>query len=72
MRISFAAPETPDSAMSCMTAVVGKAASATGRVMVAHNADDGGRTKVNHAYVPAADWPRGERLPAEPGLASIE
>ena len=67
----FTVSNTEDFAMSCMTAVVGKAASVTGRVMVAHNEDDGGRTRVNHAYVPAADWTKGEILPAEPGLAGI-
>lgn len=64
--------QNPDYAMSCMTAIVGKSASATGRVMVAHNEDDGGRTKVRHAYVSAADWPEGEILPAEEGLAAIK
>lgn len=56
---------------NCMTLIAGKSASAGGRVMVAHNEDDSGRFAVRHGYVPAADWPKGAVLPAEPGCARI-
>lgn len=55
----------------CMTFIAGRAASVTGRVMVAHNEDDTGCVAVRHGYVPAADWPEGTLLPAEPGCAAI-
>ena len=57
--------------LDCMTIIVGKDASATGRVLVAHNEDDTGRYQVLHGYVEAADWPEGTYLPAEEGRAAI-
>ena len=57
--------------LDCMTIIVGKDASATGRVLIAHNEDDTGRCVVHHGYVPAADWPEGTVLPAEEGRAAI-
>jgi len=56
---------------NCMLFAAGKDATATGRVLVAHNEDDGGYMVVRHGYVPAADWPEGAVLPAEPGCAAI-
>jgi CubicO group peptidase (beta-lactamase class C family) len=56
---------------ACTTILVGKKASATGRVLVAHNEDDGGALAVRHGIVPARDWPEGSILPAEPGRASV-
>ena len=35
-------------ASACYTLIVGKDASETGRVMVTHNEDDGGRAMVDH------------------------
>lgn len=55
----------------CMTFVVGRKVSATGRVLIGHNEDDEGHTVVRHGYVPAADWPEGTLIPAEDGLAKI-
>lgn len=55
----------------CMTFVVGKNLSKTGRVLVGHNEDDAGHTVVRHGFVPAKDWPEGSFLPAEPGRAAI-
>lgn len=55
----------------CMTFVVGRQVSATGRVLIGHNEDDEGHTVVRHGYVPAADWPEGTLIPAEEGLARI-
>jgi len=55
----------------CMTFVVGKKASATGRVIVGHNEDDAGHTVVRYGFVPAKDWPDGAAVPAEEGRAKI-
>ena len=60
-----------DKMMNCMTVIVGKAVSASGRVLVAHNEDDPGHVIVRHAIVPAADHASGELIPAEKGLARI-
>ncbi len=57
--------------LNCMTIVVGKDVSATGRVLVGHNEDDIGRCVVRHGYVDAATWPEGTTLPAEEGRAAI-
>ena len=57
--------------MNCMTIIVGKNASATGRVMVGHNEDDGGHIAVRHTVVPPMHWPEGTLLPAEQGRARI-
>lgn len=58
--------------LDCMTIIVGKDVSATGKVIIGHNEDDIGRYNVHHSYVPAAQWEAGEVLPAEDGHASIE
>ncbi|MEI3405554.1 MAG: hypothetical protein V8Q79_02980 [Christensenellales bacterium] len=57
--------------MNCMTLIAGKKASATGRVLVAHNEDDGGFVVVRHGWVPAQDWAAGSVMPAEEGCAEI-
>ncbi len=58
--------------LDCMTIAVGKDASGTGRVLIAHNEDDYTHALVSHYYVPAADWPKGTRLPAEKHAARLE
>ncbi len=58
-------------ASACSTIVVGRLASATGRVLVGHAEDDGGDLEIRHGRVPAADWPTGATLPLEPGLAAV-
>ena len=45
---------------ACTTFVVGRKASATGRVIVGHNEDDKGELSVRHGYVPARNW--GDRV----------
>lgn len=55
----------------CMTFVVGRNVSKTGRVLIGHNEDDSGHTVVRHGYVPAKDWPEGATIPAEAGSARI-
>ena len=60
-----------DSCTNCMAFIVGKAASATGRVLLAHNEDDFGRYTVRHGFVPPRSHAAGETLPAEPGRANI-
>ena len=57
--------------MNCMTVIVGKAVSESGRVLVAHNEDDPGHAITRHVLVPAAKHPAGELIPAEKGLARI-
>ena len=43
------------SAVACSVVVVGKDASATGRVLVGHNEDDSGELFVRNGLVPAGD-----------------
>ena len=62
---------TEDRALDCMSVVVGKNASKTGHVLVAHNEDDYVHAKVRHYYVPARSWPEGTLLPAEEGRRRI-
>ena len=57
--------------MNCMTLIAGKNASATRRVLVAHNEDDGGFVVVRHGWVPPQDWAAGSVMPAEEGCAEI-
>ena len=52
---------------ACMTFVVGKKASATGRVIVGHNEDDWPPYECHHGMLPARDWPAGTFLPATKG-----
>ncbi len=59
-------------ARACTTVVIGKDASSTGRVIVGHNEDDGGRLVNRHGYVPPCDHDPGETLPAEEGRAKIQ
>lgn len=70
---ALAAPEADPAELplNCMAIVVGKDASATGRVLVGHNEDDDGRCVVRHGYVEAQAWPEGATLPAEEGRAAI-
>lgn len=60
-----------DEALNCMTLIVGRRASATGRVLVGHNEDDSGTVAVRHGLVPPARWAAGAVMPAEPGCAAI-
>ena len=72
--VSTAEPVTAgedDLHLDCMTIIVGKDVSATGKVIIGHNEDDIGRYVVHHSYVPAAQWPEGTVLPAEEGKAAI-
>ena len=55
------------SSHACMTFVVGKKASATGRVIVGHNEDDWPPYELHHGMLPARDWPAGTFLPATKG-----
>ena len=57
--------------MNCMTLIAGRAASATGHVLVGHNEDDGGHIVVRHGYVRPRDWAAGAAMPAEKGCAAI-
>lgn len=55
---------------ACMTFVVGKKVSATGRVIVGHNEDDWPPFTVHHGMLPAREWPAGSVLPASAGCAT--
>ena len=62
---------TVSAATACTAVLVGKKASTTGRVILGHNEDNGGRIAVRYGYVPARDWPAGSVMPSEKGLAVI-
>lgn len=55
----------------CTTIIVGKAVSKTGRVIVGHNEDSGGRVFHQQFYVPGGKHAAGEVLVAEPGRAEV-
>lgn len=57
--------------LNCLTIIVGREVSASGRVLVGHNEDDIGRCMVHHGYVDSAQWPEDTVLPAEDGRAAI-
>ena len=50
---------------ACTTLLVGKKASANGRVIVGHNEDDPGRLVVRHGLVPARTYSDGARMICE-------
>ena len=55
----------------CTTVIIGKAASASGRILIAHNEDNGGRIIAAQNWVPAADHPAGEMIRFEANAAQI-
>ncbi|MDO5530925.1 C69 family dipeptidase [Sutterella sp.] len=55
----------------CSTVIVGRAASITGRILIGHNEDNGGRVITNRLFVPAREHAEGERIAFEPGTAEI-
>lgn len=55
----------------CTTVIVGKRVSKTGRVIVGHNEDAGGRCLHQQFFCPAADHAPGEFVTAEPGTAKV-
>lgn len=55
----------------CTTVIIGKAASASGRILIAHNEDNGGRIIAAQNWVPAADYPAGEMIRFEANAAQI-
>ena len=57
--------------MDCFTVIVGKSASATGNVLVAHNEDDYLFVSLRHGYVPRTKWAEGVMLPAEQDCTPI-
>ncbi|MCG5030097.1 C69 family dipeptidase [Mesosutterella sp. OilRF-GAM-744-9] len=58
-------------ALACSTVIVGKAASATGNILVGHNEDNGGRIFNPQYYVPPAAHKAGEMITFEPAAAKI-
>lgn len=59
------------SAFACSTIVVGKKASATGRVLVGHNEDDHGPLMVIHGIVPVATHAKDELVDCEEKCARV-
>lgn len=55
----------------CTTVIVGKNASTTGRVIVGHNEDAGGRSLHQQFFVPSEKHAEGEVVTAEPGRAAV-
>lgn len=55
----------------CTTVIVGKRCSATGRVIVGHNEDAGGRTLHQQFFCPGGHHAPGEFVEAEPGRARV-
>ena len=55
----------------CTTVIVGKNVSKTGRVIVGHNEDAGGRTLHQQFYCPAGRHIPGEREPQSPGAKAF-
>ena len=58
-------------ANACTAIIVGKKASASGRVIVAHNNDGVGPFTMQYALLPARDHKPGETMLAEPGVAKV-
>lgn len=56
---------------ACSTIVVGREASATGRILIGHSEDNGGLIFNPQHYVPPARHREGERIRYEPGTAEI-
>lgn len=58
-------------AEACFTMAAGKQATASGKVLLAHNEDDGGRIAFTRHKVPRMTHPAGTMLTFEPGNAKI-
>lgn len=56
---------------ACFTIIVGKDASSTGEILIAHNEDNDRRIITNQYWVPAADHKAGEMIEFEPTTAKI-
>jgi dipeptidase len=61
--------QVPDFGQNCSTIIVGKDASASGFVIIAHNEDDGGNQIVNFFKFPSRDHNQGEILKFREGAA---
>ena len=53
----------------CTTVIVGRLASTTGRVILGHNEDSGGRCMHQQFWVPGGSHSAGEFVEGEPGRA---
>lgn len=69
--LSAAAVIGPMSATACTAIIVGKKASATGRVIVAHNNDGSQRNVMRYAMLPRRSHAPGETMVQEANLAKI-
>ena len=70
--ISFAVFIRPSTSHACMTILVGKNASATGEVLVAHNEDAPGRYTMQTHLVSKLRRHQGTSVKFEPSLAELE
>ena len=61
----------PLSASACSTVIIGKDASATGKILIGHNEDNGGRIFNPQYWVPPAKHKAGEMITYEPTAAKI-
>ncbi|MGC1390531.1 MAG: C69 family dipeptidase [Bacteroidales bacterium] len=61
--------QVPDFGQNCSTIIIGKDASASGFVIIAHNEDDGGKQIVNFYKFPSRDHHQGEILKFREGAA---
>ena len=55
----------------CTTVIVGRLASTTGRVILGHNEDSGGRCMHQQFWVPGGSHSAGEFVEGEPGRARV-
>ena len=69
--ISGAFLSLPFASQACSTVIVGKAASETGKILVGHNEDNGGRIMNAQYWVPPAKHKAGEMITYEPTAAKI-
>ena len=69
--VSAALLTLPLSALACSTVIVGKNISETGKILIGHNEDNGGRIMNAQYWVPPAKHKAGEMITYEPTAAKI-
>ena len=69
--VSAALLALPISTLACSTVIVGKNISETGKILVGHNEDNGGRIMNAQYWVPPAKHKAGEMITYEPTAAKI-
>ena len=69
--VSAALLTLPLSVLACSTVIVGKNISETGKILIGHNEDNGGRIMNAQYWVPPAKHKAGEMITYEPTAAKI-